>query len=668
MHLLLSLVFVTSTSAAAAADYSNRLARQMTSAQLLAATRSSRPAAGLRDAAFDCAWRELAIAFAPTIVPTLTTAQLGDLMDALELEALHCNATAARTAVAAHAPAPRPTLQLPEAGNSIYVDFARGDDGNAGTEAAPLKTIAAGVAASRAGRPAVPTLVLRGGTHYLAATVDLGAGDSSLTVTAFPAEVPVISGATPLRGLQWKQGSAAAPWAAAVPPGLLPPKAAAAGLSALRINGHRATLARFPNANAELDLFPIGYITAAKWLPPLPNPVQNRTYTVNLGKAADPGKGMYIDYTVGYGGNADRYVDGKSFWASKDFQPGSRWNEMHLRSPSGLDYGASLPRAPYDDLRQAIVHSWREHHWFSWMWAATVQANTTAFNFSAGGHQGGEGCDVAAEWWIEGVREELDAANEYYFDSATSTLFMLPNATDTAPNGAPDDAIDAPWLSTYFNLSGSSSAPVANVSFLGLTFVDGAPTFMDPRGVPSGGDWALERNGVLLFEGTVGAIVAGCNFSRIDGNAVFLSGFNRAAAVTDSAFGLLGQSAIASWGRTNETAPYDGTAGEQPRGTVIARNVAHDVGLIQKQSSFYFQAVTAEVVLEANIVYNIGRAAVNVSSMRASSRKLMQARKSSRVREDELARELPCAQVRAREPRARLFLLPTRPRLLLCAV
>ncbi len=32
-----------------------------------------------------------------------------------------------------------------------------------------------------------------------------------------------------------------------------------------------------------------------------------------------------------------------------------------------------------------------------------------AFTFSAGGTQGGEGCDTGAEWWIEGPLEELDA-------------------------------------------------------------------------------------------------------------------------------------------------------------------------------------------------------------------------------------------------------------------
>ncbi len=99
---------------------------------------------------------------------------------------------------------------------------------------------------------------------------------------------------------------------------------------------------------------------------------------------------------MGLGGLAKRYTPPQSFWASSAFQPHYRWNEMHLRSPSGLDYGDSLPRAPYKRLDHAIVHSWREHHWFSWMFGVGAQYGSTSWSFNAGGHQGGEGCDQAA--------------------------------------------------------------------------------------------------------------------------------------------------------------------------------------------------------------------------------------------------------------------------------
>ena len=49
-----------------------------------------------------------------------------------------------------------------------------------------------------------------------------------------------------------------------------------------QVNGLRATLARYPNSNPEVDLFPTGYIlNGGSWLPPADEdtPV---TYTVVL--------------------------------------------------------------------------------------------------------------------------------------------------------------------------------------------------------------------------------------------------------------------------------------------------------------------------------------------------------------------------------------------------
>jgi hypothetical protein len=411
-------------------------------------------------------------------------------------------------------------------------------------------------------------------------------------------------------------------WVADVPAGAVPPPSVtgSVGLPALHVNGHRATLARYPNSNMELDLFPVGYITSTgTWLAPDTSvPVSNYTLTYSFPpEQADPARGIYINYTVGFGGQADRYDPPKSFWASRDFGPQSwmptsmddRWQEMHLRSPSGLDYGTALPRAPYANLTQAAIRTWREYHWYSWMFEVAAQSNTTAFTFGRGGHQGGEGCDVAAEWWVEGVLEELDGPNEYFYDPEGGRLYFFPNASDAAPDGSPTGAqLVAPALHTFFSLAGSEEFPVSNVTIAGLTFTAGRPTIYEPHGVPSGGDWALERLGAILAEGTVGLTVSSSLFTRLDSNAVFLSGYNRAASIVGNEFVWLGQSAIALWGRADE---WDGTGGQQPRHTLIAGNIAHEIGLQQKQSSFVFQAVSCETTIKNNIAYNLPRAAIN---------------------------------------------------------
>lgn len=47
---------------------------------------------------------------------------------------------------------------------------------------------------------------------------------------------------------------------------------------------------------------------------------------------------------------------------------------------------------------------------------------------------------------------------------------------------------------------------------------------MEPRTNPSGGDWALERLGAIFMEGTENIEVMSNTFTKLDTNAVFLSG------------------------------------------------------------------------------------------------------------------------------------------------
>ena len=218
---------------------------------------------------------------------------------------------------------------------------------------------------------------------------------------------------------------------------------------------------------------------------------------------------------------------------------------------------------------------------------------------------------------MQGALEELDAVNEYFYDAAAGKLYFMPNTTDQNADGSPRvDLAEVPAIANFFSLFGAEEAPVTNVSFQGITFTGGRPTMFDPHGQPSGGDWALERMGAILLEGTEDVIVADCLFERIDSNAVFLSGYNRRAQVVRNEFSLLGNNAVASWGRSVD---WDGTGGQQPRHSLIMGNIVHDIGLEQKQSSFYFQAQSCENTLAANIVYNIPRAAVNASTGMACS-------------------------------------------------
>lgn len=152
---------------------------------------------------------------------------------------------------------------------------------------------------------------------------------------------------------------------------------------------------------------------------------------------------------------------------------------------------------------------------------------------------------------------------------------------------------------------------------------------MDPHGVPSAGDWALERTAAFFIQGTEKISVTNCIFDRLDGNAMMISGYNRNATIFNSDFSFIGGSAITSWGYTNETrtdpgrpgvilenapmAGVDGTDGEHPRHTHISGCTAREVGLYEKQSSFYMQAKTAHTTITHNVFFNGPRAGINMN-------------------------------------------------------
>ena len=147
--------------------------------------------------------------------------------------------------------------------------------------------------------------------------------------------------------------------------------------------------------------------------------------------------------------------------------------------------------------------------------------------------------------------------------------------------------------------------------------------------MPSAGDWALDRFSAVFLQGTEGVDIDGCTFERLDGNAVMISGYNRNATVQNSDFSFIGGNAIASWGFTNETATdpgrpgvaienypeagVDGTDGEHPRYNTIISNTAREVGLYEKQSSFYVQAKTAQSIIQGNVFFNGPRAGINAN-------------------------------------------------------
>mmetsp|Transcript_34287 Transcript_34287/g.79254 ORF Transcript_34287/g.79254 Transcript_34287/m.79254 type:complete len:919 (-) Transcript_34287:403-3159(-) len=665
---------------------------------------------------FDCSWRSLAYEYASTLQPWLNHTQLVQIFDAAELAVL-CNQTMHKSKVHhGHGSHHERKHGAGHAGaNTIYVDAAAGSDtSGTGSVEAPLATLPAALDMSRKGGDGT-SIVLREGTYYLSSTLELDTRDSGLTITSYEGETAIVSGGVELDGLEWTQAGGKFPdgvFVASVPSSI-------SDIPALHHQGQRATVARYPNANPELDIFPLGYIsTDTEWLAPeYKGEVCDSNLQCGVSKnitipVDDAWHGMFQNFTVGQGGACDRYSPNYSPWCSGDFYLLRQFPEMHTRSPAGIWAEAMLPNSQNygtDSHVGAKVHAWRPGHWYTWMfevgdeveppvevdtwaihrasnavsglvpspgsstdsvsylgdfddmdacWAAcntTTNCGSFTFHeptfpvpewangcyaitdgswqddteehvvsgrgpyssgagwrFVAGGHQGGEGSDEGGEFFVENVLEELDAANEFYYDIKNSMLYFYPNATGDATGdvGAkPDSTVVVPTLDTLISIKGTQDAPVKSVTISGIEFTATRPTYMDNRTNPSSGDWSLERSGALRMEGTEEVTVEGNMFQRLDSNAISINGYNQRTSIAKNEFVWLGQSAITSWGEIGMG--NDGTGGSFPRYTSVTDNLVHEIGHLQKQSSFYFQAITAEATITGNIVYNIPRAGIN---------------------------------------------------------
>ncbi len=253
------------------------------------------------------------------------------------------------------------------------------------------------------------------------------------------------------------------------------------------------------------------------------------------------------------------------------------------------------------------------------MWTAgDYDQKTGELKFADGGFQGGEGETTGAEWYIENVFDELDFPGEYFYNSSTETLYFYYNATtETAPPS--DTEFVAVKTKILFNITGTQSQPVLNITFQGLEFRDTPYTYMDKHGLPSGGDWSLQRQGAITFQGTELCLINECYFTRLDGIGIFLSGYNRNTTIENSEFSWIGDSSIAGWGYTTgieNTLPGggpDGRPGNQPRFTMIRNNMVHELGIWEKQSSMWFQATSAQSRIINNVFFNGPRAAVNTN-------------------------------------------------------
>jgi hypothetical protein len=443
-----------------------------------------------------------------------------------------------------------------------------GEDSWPGTQDRPLRTLHEAQHRVRQGKRehrGPITVLLHGGTHELATTLELSSADSGtesapVTYRAAPGEWVTISGGRRL-DCRWQ------PYRDGIMQCRLPSGQRELDFSQLFVNGERQTRARYPDRDDSDPKTHSGHILAA-------------------GKIADdipdPHPGPNDDMLFSGGAPRGMTYDPATFTAK-------RWAKPH----------------------EAVIHIFQSHYWGNLQWQLKdVDWRNHRLWFGHGGQQMGakwavNPCDVdhRSRFFIENVFEELDVPGEWYFDRQAGVLYFMPPQDldlETA-------IVEVPLLQQLVRFVGSADQPVQHLLWDGFRFALTASTFLEPYAVPSLSDWAIHRGGALYLEGTRDCTIRDCFFDAVGGNAVFMNGYNRANTVTGCRFTETGDSAICFVGSLETTV---GTQRNFPYECHATNNLIHECGAFGKQIAGVYISRAKRINVTHNEIFRMPRAAV----------------------------------------------------------
>jgi len=113
-----------------------------------------------------------------------------------------------------------------------------------------------------------------------------------------------------------------------------------------------------------------------------------------------------------------------------------------------------------------------------------------------------------------------------------------------------------------------------------------------------------------MGEGVKNVSVIGCTFESLGGNGIFISKYARDVDINDNIFASLGESAVMLAG---EMANGTSRGVAYPSKVSVTQNMASQIGLYNKQSSCYFQAISPQNRYERNVCFEGPRMGIMIS-------------------------------------------------------
>jgi predicted ester cyclase len=228
--------------------------------------------------------------------------------------------------------------------------------------------------------------------------------------------------------------------------------------------------------------------------------------------------------------------------------------------------------------------------------------------------------------FVENIFEELDTANEWFYDKKTKTLYYYPPAGLDINKAI----VETPQIAHLFEFNGTETNPVTNISIEGIRLTQTLRTFMENKEPLLRSDWTIYRGGAVLYNGAAHCSLKNCTLTNLGGNAVFFNNYNRDCNLSGCLLSDIGASAVCFVGdpnavrspsfEYNEFVPLvqiDRTPGPKtnnyPANCKVFDNLIFNSGLIEKQSAGVELSMCQSITVSHNTIYDVPRAGINVS-------------------------------------------------------
>ncbi len=444
-------------------------------------------------------------------------------------------------------------------GAELYVSTS-GNDANSGTQESPLASLEGArakiVAQNFAGGEPV-TVWVQGGTYHLTQPFQLGVDDSGtddapITYAAVPGEQVILKGSQALDADKWEPNEA----------GVYVQSLRDTALEGREINqlfmaDKRMVRARFPNWDFE-------------------NPLRTGNGYLRAGES----KSM------------------KSMTWRDDL---ARRVESWSRPQNG------------------IVHIFHSRNWGNFQFQIkAIEPAARKIHFSQGGWQAQrrERGISGAPYYIENIREELDAPFEWFHDMKQDALYFKPPAgTDLSQT-----VVEAAVSSRLIECAG-----VKNVHFSGFHLTQTRTTFMDTYEDLARGDWAIHRGGAVYITNSQNCSIKDFHIEQVGGNGIFVDGFNDQIHISGCLIEATGDSSVCFVGSPKAVREYQtwtesldsitdlepGPKTEDyPRSCSVTNSILRDAGIYGKQTSGVIVSMAMDITIDHCSVYKIARAGV----------------------------------------------------------